>query len=59
VHLGIVHVFDLREPKVRRREQALTRAGFSPIQELSSQRNEFETWSQFVIDALLADTSQA
>ena len=54
VHLGIVHVFDLREPKVRRREQALTRAGFSPIQELSSQRDEFETWSQFVIEALLS-----
>src|SRR5207237_7300011 len=36
VHLGIVHVFDLQEPKVRRREQALTRAGFFPIQELPS-----------------------
>ena len=55
VHLGIVHVFDLEEPKVRRREQALTRAGFSPIQELSSQRDEFETWSQYVIDALLCN----
>jgi predicted NUDIX family phosphoesterase len=52
VHLGIVHVFELAEPKVRRREQALTRAGFDPLAELQSQREEFETWSQFVLDVL-------
>ncbi|MBV9123335.1 MAG: phosphoesterase [Planctomycetes bacterium] len=52
VHLGIVHVFDLAEPKVQRREQALTRAGFAPLAELWSQREEFETWSQFVLEAL-------
>ena len=52
VHLGIVHVFRLHEPKVRRREQALTRAGFAAIEELLSQRHEFETWSQFALDAL-------
>lgn len=52
VHLGFVHVFDLAEPKVRRREAALTRSGFAAIAELRSQRDEFETWSQFVLDAL-------
>jgi predicted NUDIX family phosphoesterase len=52
VHLGIVHVFDLAEPKVRRREQALTRSGFAPLAELRAQREEFETWSQFVLDVL-------
>lgn len=52
VHLGIVHVFRLQEPKVRRREQALTRAGFAAIEELRSHRHEFETWSQFALDAL-------
>ena len=52
VHLGIVHVFELVEPKVRRREQALTRTGFASIKELCSQRNEFETWSQIVLDAI-------
>jgi predicted NUDIX family phosphoesterase len=50
VHLGIVHVFDLREPKVERREQALTRAGFAPLAELRGLRQEFETWSQFLLD---------
>jgi predicted NUDIX family phosphoesterase len=52
VHLGIVHIFDLDEPKVARREQVLTRAGFAPIGELREQRDEFETWSQFVLDVL-------
>lgn len=52
VHLGIVHVFDLAEPQVERREQVLTRCGFAPISELRGQRDEFETWSQFVLDEL-------
>jgi predicted NUDIX family phosphoesterase len=50
VHLGIVHVFELAEPRVQRREQALTRSGFAPLAELSAQQDEFETWSQFVLD---------
>ena len=50
VHLGIVHVLDLQEPKVVRREQALTRAGFAPLDELRAQRSGFETWSQFLLD---------
>jgi predicted NUDIX family phosphoesterase len=52
VHLGIVHAFELAEPKVRRREQALTKSGFAPLAELRNQREEFETWSQFVLDAI-------
>src|SRR5689334_13014133 len=34
VHLGIVHVFDLAEPKVDSREQALIRSGFAPLIDL-------------------------
>jgi predicted NUDIX family phosphoesterase len=52
VHLGIVHVFELREPKVRRREQALTKSGFAPLPELRAQQDEFETWSQIALDVL-------
>lgn len=52
VHLGVVHVFELAEPKARRREQALTRSGFAPLAELRGQRDEFETWSQFVLEVL-------
>jgi predicted NUDIX family phosphoesterase len=50
VHLGIVHVFELQQPKVERREQALTRAGFASVAELRAQREEFETWSQCLLD---------
>lgn len=52
VHLGVVHVFDLDEPKVRRREEALTEDGFAPLAELRARAHEFETWSRFVLDAL-------
>jgi predicted NUDIX family phosphoesterase len=52
VHLGIVHVFDLAEPRVRRRERELTRSGFAPLAELRVAKGEFETWSQFVLEAL-------
>ena|SRR5208283_332086 len=52
VHIGIVHVFEMAEPNVQRREQVLTRTGFAPITELRSQREEFESWSQYVLDAI-------
>jgi predicted NUDIX family phosphoesterase len=52
VHLGIVHVFELAEPKARRREQALIQAGFAPLGELQEQCGEFETWSQAVLRIL-------
>jgi predicted NUDIX family phosphoesterase len=52
VHLGIVHIFDLAEPKVSRREQQLTQAGFAPIEQLRRERDEFETWSQIVLGHL-------
>ena len=52
VHLGIVHVFDLAEPKARRREADLTQDGFAPVAELLERKVEFETWSQFVLEYL-------
>jgi predicted NUDIX family phosphoesterase len=52
VHLGIVHVFDLHEPRVERREDALAEAGFAQLADLRPRRDEFETWSQFLLDAL-------
>lgn len=52
VHLGIAYVFDLTQPHVRRREQAIARSGFASISELKAARAEFETWSQWVLDAI-------
>ncbi len=52
VHLGVVHVFELDEPKARRREEALIEDGFAPLAELRSKLAEFETWSRFVLEGL-------
>jgi predicted NUDIX family phosphoesterase len=50
VHLGIVHVLDLDEPKVRHRDEALADGGFASLAQLCQLRDEFETWSQFLIE---------
>jgi predicted NUDIX family phosphoesterase len=52
VHLGIVHLFELAEPRVSRREADVMNAGFAPIAELVHANDEFETWSQFVLAEL-------
>ena len=55
VHLGVAHLYDLENPFVSPREQGLADSRFTPIADLAPARNEFETWSQFCIDELLAD----
>jgi len=52
VHLGVVHVFDLNEPNVLPGEAAIADAGFAPVMELLKIKDEFETWSQFVLEVL-------
>ena len=52
VHLGVVHIFELDEPRVRRREEALVEDGFAPLAELRARSGEFETWSRFVLEVL-------
>lgn len=52
VHLGIVHVFKLEAPHVKRREADLIESGFAPLGQLRAERAGFETWSQFVLDEL-------
>jgi len=52
VHLGIVHIFELEAPNVQRREADITQAEFAPIAVLLSQKDSFETWSQFVLAEL-------
>ncbi len=49
VHLGVVHLFELERPAVRPRDPALAGAGFAPLEELRRHREEFETWSQFLL----------
>jgi predicted NUDIX family phosphoesterase len=52
VHLGVVHVFDLDAPSARANESALADAGFAPLAELARAAEQFETWSQFVLELL-------
>jgi predicted NUDIX family phosphoesterase len=58
VHLGVVHLFDLDRASAVPREDALADAGFAPLADLLAARDEFETWSQFVLDEL-APTCEA
>lgn len=53
VHLGVVHLLELDHPLVRPRESALAEAGFAPIEELRADCAAFESWSQFVLEALV------
>lgn len=52
VHLGVVHLWTLDEPKVERREQMITQMGFMSIPELQDVRDTMETWSQICLDGL-------
>ena len=50
VHLGIVHVFKLAEPKVEKREAMITGLTFLAKDELFARRETMETWSQICLD---------
>lgn len=52
VHLGIVHVFRLAEPKVDKREAMITNLSFLSREELVRRRETLETWSQLCVDSL-------
>ena len=52
VHLGVVHIFKLAEPKVEKREAMITSLAFLTKDELLARRNSLETWSQICLDSL-------
>src|SRR5690606_35980272 len=49
VHLGIVHLVDVEEPRVAPREPDLLEAGFRPASELAAEREAMESWSQICL----------
>lgn len=58
VHLGIVHLVDLKSDAVGSREDALLDLGFTPLAELNGPLfDRLETWSQFCIRHL-AETGE-
>lgn len=52
VHLGIMHIWDLAEPKVTKREGLITQSGLVPIESLKANLEELETWSQIALQVL-------
>lgn len=52
VHLGIVHIFKLKEPRVQKREAMITGVTFLTKEELVARRESLETWSQICLDSL-------
>jgi predicted NUDIX family phosphoesterase len=51
VHLGIVHVFKLAQPKVEKREAMITSLAFLNKNELVARRESLESWSQICLDS--------
>ena len=52
VHLGVIHVFKLAEPRVEKREAMITNLDFFSKDELFARRESLETWSQICLDSL-------
>mgnify|MGYP001574470425 CR=1 FL=1 len=52
VHLGIMHIWDLAEPKVTKREGLITQAGFLTLDAINARFEELETWSQIALRVL-------
>lgn len=52
VHLGVVHRFVLEGPDVASNEADLAEGSFVSVEELKSEMDRLETWSQLAIQAL-------
>lgn len=52
VHFGILHVWDLAKPKVAKREEEITKAGFVTISRLKDLYPKLEIWSQITLDVI-------
>jgi predicted NUDIX family phosphoesterase len=50
VHLGVVHLFDVVQPRVRPREADILDAAFRPLDELLGKLAGFETWSRICLE---------
>ena len=49
VHFGIVHLFDLKTPKVKKKEQSINEPKFVSIQDLNGNYDNYENWSKICI----------
>ena len=58
VHLGIVHICDVAEPRVTPRESEMLDCGFRPVSELLGELEGFESWSSICLEALFGDAEK-
>lgn len=52
VHLGVVHLWRLDEPRASKKEQMITQLSFMTMEELQAVKDTMETWSQLCLDGL-------
>ena len=52
VHLGVVHILDLAHPRAEKRESMILNLEFLTPNQLRSERETLETWSQICVDNL-------
>ena len=52
VHLGVVHMIDVAEPKVFPNEDEVLETGFYPVEELLKDLDGYESWSALTLTAL-------
>ena len=52
VHLGMVHLCDVETPNVRPREADILDARFSPVADILTRLDQFESWSEIAVRAL-------
>jgi predicted NUDIX family phosphoesterase len=54
VHLGMVHLCDVGKPNVRPREADILEARFSPVADILTRLDLFESWSEIAVRALFS-----
>jgi predicted NUDIX family phosphoesterase len=52
VHLGVVHIADLASPRVEPCEADILDCRFSPVDDILSRLDQFESWSDIAVRAL-------
>jgi predicted NUDIX family phosphoesterase len=52
VHLGMVHLCDVEQPNVRPREADILAARFTPVADILTRLDQFESWSEIAVRAL-------
>jgi predicted NUDIX family phosphoesterase len=52
VHLGMVHLCDVERPVIRPREADILDGRFTPVADILTRLDQFESWSQIAVRAL-------